>query len=280
MSANSRYMTKCHLLSLGIFLLMLAACKGGTTGPSLSEYGARSQATQNARFEQYVVELWNTAPETARQRQDSLLTAAEGDSAQWRQLIDLEDRFLFDPNSPYRNEELYLPVAEHLLTAPYATEEQRSKAGWMLPKLRLNRPGTPAADFEFLTPQGRRTSLYAILNARKPQLTVLFFSNPGCNNCKEVTEAFSHSLYMQSLIENGSLLVVNIYPDEDVQAWLDYLSEYPKEWICGYDADQRLHSDEIYWLRAIPSLYLLDGQKRVILKDATPENILRYCEQR
>ena len=272
-------MTKCHLLLLGAFLLLLAACKGGTTGPSLSEYGARSQATQNARFEQYVIDLWNAPPETARQRQDSLLTAAEGDSAKWQQLIALEDRFLFDPNSRYRNEELYLPVAEHLLTAPYATEAQRNNAGWILPKLRLNRPGTPAADFEFLTPQGRRTSLYSVLYSRKPRLTVLFFSNPGCHNCKEVTETFSHSLHMQALLENGSLLVVNIYPDEDVQAWLDYLGEYPKEWVCGQDADQRIRGDEVYWLRAIPSLYLLDEQGRVILKDTTPEQILFYCEQ-
>ena len=75
------------------------------------------------------------------------------------------------------------------------------------------------------------------------------------------------------MLEDGRLLVINVYPDEDVQAWLDYLPNYPAEWVCGYDADQILNSGTHYWLRAIPSLYLLDEEKRVILKDA-PLNLL------
>ena len=267
-------MTKCHLFLLGSILLLLAACKGGQTGPSLSEYGSSSEATQNARFEEYVLGLLNAPPETARQRQDSLLSAAESDSVKWQQLVAREERFLYDPNSPYRNEDLFLPVAEHLLTAPFSTRQQRDQAAWMLPKLRLNRPGTPAADFDFLTPKGRRTSLYVLLDERKPKKTILFFSNPGCPNCKEITEALSESLRVQAMLHDGSLLVVNIYPDEDIQAWLDYLPQYPKEWVCGHDPDNVIRSDTRYWMRAIPSLYLLDEQKRVILKDAPLERLL------
>ena len=74
--------------------------------------------------------------------------------------------------------------------------------------------------------------------------------------------------------------MLNIYPDEDLQAWYDYLDNYPKDWICGYDPDQVIRSDTRYWLRAIPSLYLLDDEKRVVLKDAPPEKVLVYCKQR
>ena len=79
-------------------------------------------------------------------------------------------------------------------------------------------------------------------------------------------------------LEEGTLLVVNVYPDEDLQAWLDYLPNYPEEWVCGCDPDQVLNSDTRYWLRAIPSLYLLDEQKRVVLKDAPLEKLLFYCK--
>ena len=72
----------------------------------------------------------------------------------------------------------------------------------------------------------------------------------------------------------------NIYPDEDVEAWLDYLPNYPDSWVCGQDADQLLNSNTVYWLRAIPSLYLLDAEGRVVLKDATLEDILKYSVQR
>ena len=65
-----------------------------------------------------------------------------------------------------------------------------------------------------------------------------------------------------------------------MQEWLDYLPNYPADWLCGYDPDQVLKSDTVYWLRAIPSLYLLDEEKRVLLKDATLEQLLVNCIQR
>ena len=270
-------MTKCHLLILAAAGMLLASCKPAPKGPSLSEYGAQSQATRQIQFEQYVIALLSSAPEKARQLQDSIMAVAERDSVEWKRITSLEEHFLLDPNSPYRNEELYIPVVEHLLTSPLASERQRQYAAYLEPRLHLNRPGQTAANFEFITPKGRRESLFDTIDAREPQRTILFFSNPGCPNCKEITEALSQDLSIQAMLEDGRLLVVNIYPDEDVQAWLDYLPNYPTEWLCGYDADQILNSGTHYWLRAIPSLYLLDEEKRVILKDATLEQLLFYC---
>ena len=48
---------------------------------------------------------------------------------------------------------------------------------------------------------------------------------------------------------------------------------FPKDWIVGYDPLQVIRSDSLYHLRAIPSIYLLDRDKTIILKD-TPEEVL------
>ena len=61
--------------------------------------------------------------------------------------------------------------------------------------------------------------------------------------------------------------------------WFAYMSHYPKNWINAFDADGVIRSDTIYCLRAIPSLYLLDAEKRVICKDAPLEEVLRRLEQ-
>jgi hypothetical protein len=75
------------------------------------------------------------------------------------------------------------------------------------------------------------------------------------------------------MVADKTLAVLNIYIDEDIQAWRSYMPIYPEEWYNGFDPDFVLRSNEIYAVRAIPSLYLLDNEKRVILKDA-PENKL------
>lgn len=270
-------MTKCHILLL-VALLLTVSCRNKPQGPSLSEYGSHSQATQEALFEQYVEEIRALPTREALIRQDSLLREAGRDSAEWTRVTALEEKYFLDPNSPYRNEELYIPVAREILASPYSTDVQRRRAEWLMPRLHLNRPGQPAADFPFLTPKGRRTSFYAVLAEHKPEQTLLFFSNPGCPNCLEITKALQADPKVQARIASGKLLVVNIYPDEDVVAWLDYLPNYPKEWVCGQDGDQVINTDTLYWVRAIPSLYLLDAKGRVVLKDATLEDVLFNCK--
>lgn len=275
-------MTKCHLFLLAALLPLLFSCKPAPKSPSLSEYGSRSQATQQALFEQYVNDLQTLPLSEAFRRQDSVMRDAERDSATWQQLVKLQEFFIFDPNSPYRNEELYIPVVDHMLNSPHATQEQQAYARWCAPRIILNRPGTAAADFSFMTRNGRTHTLYGTIDQRpvRPRRTLLFFSNPGCPNCKEITEALAADPTIQAMISSGELLVLNIYPDSDIQAWLDYLPDYPDTWVCGYDPDQVLNSNTHYWLRAIPSLYLLDEGKRVILKDAPLERILVDCKQR
>lgn len=273
-------MTKCHLLLSAALLLLFSACKPAGETRSLSEYGSQTKATQQALFEQYISELKALPLSVAFRRQDSLMDAAERDSAEWQRVTKLQEKYLFDPNSPYRDEELYIPVVDHMLTSPHSTEEQQQYARWCAPRIVLNRPGTPAADFSFNTRNGRSHTLYETIDARNPRRTLLFFSNPGCPNCKEITDALAAEPLIQEQIASGELLVVNIYPDEDLQAWMDYLPNYPSEWVCGYDPDQVLNSYTRYWLRAIPSLYLLDEEKRVIRKDAPLEQILIDCKQR
>ena len=153
-------MTKCHLALFAALLVLLFSCKPAAENHSLSEYGSRSQATQQALFEKYVIDLQNVPLTVAFRRQDSVMRAAEGDSAQWQQLVKLQEFFIFDPNSPYRNEELYIPVVDHMLNSPHATQEQQAYARWCAPRIVLNRPGTPAADFSFMTRNGRSHTLY------------------------------------------------------------------------------------------------------------------------
>ena len=61
----------------------------------------------------------------------------------------------------------------------------------------------------------------------------------------------------------------NENPDEDLGAWRAYRDRIPARWINAYDATQQLREKELYDLKAIPALYLLDCDKRVLVKDGT-----------
>ena len=84
---------------------------------------------------------------------------------------------------------------------------------------------------------------------------------------------------ISGMIADGSLAVVNIYIDEDLQGWKDYMPVYPEEWYNGFDPDLVIRTENLYSVRAIPSLYLLDKEKRVIMKDAPEDRVFSYLSR-
>ena len=186
--------------------------------------------------------------------------------------VEFAAKYFFDPNSPVRSEEVYLPFVERLAESPYVSEGMRSAYAYDASICRLNRPGTVAADFRFTDLQGRSRTLHGV----KAPLTLLFFSNPGCEACKEIIDLLQSEDGVTELIAAGRLAVVNVYIDDDIEVWKDYAVNYPAAWYSGYDPDYAIRTGLLYAVRAIPSLYLLDGDKKVLIKDGQPETVLDF----
>jgi hypothetical protein len=185
---------------------------------------------------------------------------------------ELFQKYYYNANSPLRNEDVY-----HYFVARYASYEGlddliRGKYEREARLTGLNKIGTKATDFTFSDRMGRMTNLYDI----QAELTLLFFSNPGCEACMQIINVLREDSMIASQIADGRLAVVNVYIDEDIQAWRSYMPIYPEEWYNGFDPDYVIRNSDLYNVRAIPSLYLLDAEKRVIMKDAPEERLFRY----
>lgn len=190
-------------------------------------------------------------------------------------LVEIGERYLYDPNSPVRNEEYFLACARAAAASESLSDVEREKFARFAQRCSLNRPGTKAADFVFTDKNGRNRSLYSV----KADYTILFFSNPGCKACKEIIETLNGNEWLEGMIEDGNIAVVNVYIDEDVAAWRSYMPIYSEKWYNGYDANLTVRSEDLYDVRAIPSLYLLDRDKNVILKDAPEDRFYGYLQK-
>ena len=186
--------------------------------------------------------------------------------------LSLADKYLYDPNSPMRNEEYYLHFAKRMASYDGIPSEMKDKYAYHARMCSLNRPGTKAADFRFADRYGKMHTLHSI----EAPFTLLFFSNPGCEACMSIIEMLKGEPKVSEMVSDGRLAVVNVYIDEDIAAWRDYMPVYPEEWYNGFDPDLVIRTDNLYSVRAIPSLYLLDKEKRVILKDAPEDKVFSY----
>ena len=171
----------------------------------------------------------------------------------------------WDPNSDLRNDHLYLPVLEARAGSPLLEDSERERAAEMAELAVRNRVGTPAGDFGYLTVQGRPGSLYGIT----APYTLIFFNNPGCAMCRDIREKMLQSPLIPEMVADGRLAVLALYPDEDTDLWLSYKDEIPSNWINARDPGSTISESRLYDLKAIPSLYLLDADKIVLLKDCT-----------
>ena len=195
--------------------------------------------------------------------------AADTSNRVYLAMTEMVARYLYDPNSPLRDEDLYLPFVQKMAASPLTREDMRTAYRYEAQMCALNPRGSVAPDFVMTLRGGTQVRMHSV----RAERTLLFFSNPGCHNCKEIIDALQADGNVLNLIREGRLAVLNIYIDEDLDAWRSYLPIYPKEWLNGYDAAHILRQDVLYNIRAIPSLYLLDAEKRILLKDAPLERV-------
>ncbi|CDN31586.1 hypothetical protein BN938_1499 [Mucinivorans hirudinis] len=187
-----------------------------------------------------------------------------GDSLMFEHFVELCEKYLYDPNSPFRREDYFIPVLRYIIDSDSIGELEKIRPQYLLTMALKNRPGEVATNFSFTTDKGKEMSLSDI----KAQYTILFFNNPDCADCKRVKALLWEW-------QDERVKVVAIYPDEDLQMWR--AAEYPAAWINGNN--HTINKDKSYDLRAIPTLYLLDRDKKVILKDAPVEAILHFFEE-
>ncbi len=219
---------------------------------------------------------------TGRERRDSLLKALMHRAEASRPVFDffafVTEGVLHNPNSPMRNDELYIPILEVLVESPLYDEYDRIAPLYDLELARQNRIGNVANDFVYTLASGKTGRLHSV----DSDYVILMFSNPGCPMCREIIGEIGASPLINEMMENDRIEVLAVYPDEDLVAWRDHVADIPQSWINAYDAGMHITEARSYNLQAIPSLYLLDSEKRVIIKDgvsvAQIENAIAYFE--
>lgn len=179
------------------------------------------------------------------------------------------------PASPYRDEDRYIQFLDILLASDSLPEPLRDRALYRRRIAMLNRPGTLAADISYLERHGHESRLY---NLESP-LTLLIFYDPECPHCGDILQSITTSGTINRAVAEKSLTVIAIYAEGKRDIWDKTRGDMPANWLVGYDLTAIL-DNELYDLPAMPTLYLLDQDKTVLLKDPPHTTLLPYLKTR
>ncbi|WP_025843103.1 DUF5106 domain-containing protein [Porphyromonas gingivicanis] len=185
------------------------------------------------------------------------------------------ERYLYEPQSPFFNEEYYLPIVEWLAETPKIDLTTQEKTKYFARLMKRNRVGYLAEDFQFLTSD---SVSYTLSNFRG-KATILMFYSPGCHSCQEVIAKMKENIELRQLIQSkkSNLLFINAEDNWDV--WRGSIEELPSFGIAGFNSDGKVTEVPLYDLKYSPTLYLLDQEGKVVLKDTTFEHIMERIKE-
>ena len=222
-------------------------------------------------FMTFVNTLYATSPKCSFTAVEAMMTkAAVSEDAYWH-FLELAEVVLYDPSSPLRNDLLWEPFVRHAVgeRSPL-DDDSKSRYRTLLTLVSRNQQGTIATDFVYTLANGKQGRLHDI----KAPFTLLWFYNAGCSECARTKAEIEATGYLDMLHSVGALAVLALYPDTELDKWRKALPENPSWWISAYDKGQVILRQNLYDLKATPTIYLLDAEKRVIMKDPTVEDLL------
>lgn len=179
------------------------------------------------------------------------------------------DNILYDSSSPHYDEPLYMKFLDAVISSdadsvmkliPMQRKEIISK----------NPIGGLANNFSFIDKEGETNNLYHV----EATFLLLIFNNPDCSLCNRAEEDISKNKILQRLLSNGTLKILAITPDAEYEEWMAHT--YPIDWVVGYDMDHYLYNERLYDIQRLPCIYLLDKDKRILLKEADYGRLIRF----
>ena len=229
--------------------------------------GIRGSAFLEQALKDYLVLLRTASSERQAEGLKTLVQKA-GQGTPKAMLLFFDEKleeYLAYSYSPLQNNEQYIAVLEAILQSDRYDEDEKIRPATLLELCLKNRVGTVAENFAYAL-SDKDSPVFRLHDLKAERLILLFF-DPECLHCRQLIDQMKQSPTLNAQQQSGRLKILTIYPYADVEAWRERVGILSANWINSYNPESSILSDELYELKITPALYLLDGQKRVIVRE-------------
>lgn len=232
-----------------------------------------------ALVEQGLIDMASIFPllnsETLISSMTALVKKAETSKAGLLMMLSLADKYLYGTASPLYNEAAYRGLLQSALISKALNKADKEPYQKQLVILEMNNEGSAAVDFDMQLVDGSKAKLSDI----EAPVSILFFYAADNLDCKLQRFRLTQARLVNYLQRAGGIKIVAVCVEGDKVAWEKFRADSPKEWLHVFDASGKIKSENLYDLRTLPRLYLLDEQKTVLLKNTKADDIEQYLVQ-
>lgn len=227
------------------------------------------------KIDDYLYRVIPQIPDTVAYEASRLVAKSQADSVSFREILSwtLNESM----KSKYMGmENIWAKLAEDYIIdkdIPWISTENASSIRTMYEALRYNRIGMEAHNLKLATIEGDTINT----NDIEADYTVLYFYNPTCGHCAHTTPLLRDSIYEKYKEKNLCIIAIDI--DTNQESWKNYIETNDlSEWINCSDPKYK----SAYWMyydtSAVPMIYVLDKNKRIIARKVDSENLEKLLE--
>lgn len=192
-----------------------------------------------------------TVPENLHEGDARTIVGQAAGAGALDRLLEAAETTVFDVD-----EERMAELLRAALETGKLSDAQKATAEWMLHDVcEVNPRGAIAADFRFGTPEASENTL---LTFRSGEPLLVIFYNPDCDHCRQTIDQ------LRKIKRLPHVLAVCI--ETPYKRWEATRSQLPEHWTAAFDRTDVMANDT-YVIRRMPSIYLLDGDRRIELKN-------------
>lgn len=154
-------------------------------------------------------------------------------------------------------DEIYIPFLEALDKTKKIPDVRKIRYRRQMRLLKNTQPGNPAPEFAFTSPDGREQKYFPMSTP-----TIIEFGDPTCEDCRMTRLKMESNASLINAVNSGRVNVLFIIPSAD-DSWAEHVIGYPANWTTGASDSV----DDIYDIRLSPTLYVIDGNGKIIAKN-------------
>lgn len=204
----------------------------------------KSEEVTEQGFVNFIDILGRFSPAIAQKGIAGFTQRAFKNTAAKERFESLIEHYFENPQSPLRNDRVYLLFLEEMKNSPCFDEVEKERLAFKIKTTNKNLPGDIAINFNFKDENGKSHQL----SDYRDQKVILYFYDPDCENCHKV------SAWLKQQTIPADIKVLKIIADNPIS--------------------------HIYSLRAMPTIFLLDKGNLVVLKDCTAQELIAYVSSK
>lgn len=221
---------------------------------------AVDQAKLNHAFQVYSSAIQYADKDKVTAAVDKLMKNLQKNEMLLYQMTKAAEENIYGPRAEVWIDELYVKILKSALANKKFPKGKRPRYELQLSQLEGCLIGNSPKQFDFVRSNGEAARYFPMATP-----TIIVFGDPDCDECRMGKLRMQSNVTFNKAVTDGKINVLFIIPDPE-EGWEKKVADFPRNWTVGASDSV----SDIYDLREVPEVYVVDSNGKVAFKHITP----------